>query len=82
MKVRFNKQWARVVLGPKLAWNIMWSVLDSNMHGQGFEIRRGPCFHYCRLDVHAPSKGHRIWFYFPNGRCWNVDFIVDRRAHV
>jgi hypothetical protein len=88
MKLRFEKRWVRLKLWPTLALNIMWGALDSNSHiyhpnkpeGQRFETRRGPRFHYSKLDVHSPSIGHRVWFYFPSGRCWNLDLYVDRRG--
>lgn len=87
MKIRVKKKWLRVAFHAKLAWNFMWDALDTNSHiyhperpdGQRFETVHGPCFRYNRLDVHAPSTGHRVWFYFPSGRCWHLDMAVDRR---
>jgi len=67
--------------------NLMWGKLASNHHGTqargeewNKETVRGPKFTYCKLDVHAPSTGHRIWFYFPSGKCWSFDVYLDRRV--
>ena len=84
---RLGKNCLRLGMG-KRKINIMWGALDSNSHiyhtdkpdGQRFETRRGPCFTYYKLDVHKPSEGHRVWFYFPSGKCWNLDLYIDRRG--
>ena len=76
----------RIRLRKRLHVNIMWGQLDQNQHGTqkrgepwNKEMICGPTFRYCKLDVHAPSTGHRIWFYFPSGKCWNFDVYFDRR---
>ena len=82
-----GKRCIRLGIGT-LRFNIMWGSLDSNSHvyhadqleGQRFETKHGPCFAYNKLAVHKPSEGYRLWFYFPSGRCWNLDLYIDRRG--
>jgi predicted RNA-binding protein associated with RNAse of E/G family len=55
--------------------------LNTNHHiYPGFKTIHGPRFKFLKLkDVHLPSTGYRLYYYFPSGACWNVDVYFDRR---
>lgn len=77
MKLRFWGCWPLI---------INTGSLDTNHHdrsdGIGHWKPKRSTLLWCKLglDPRSPSSGRRLWIYAPTGRCWNIDFVIDRRV--